>query len=107
MSSEIFINLIVVFSAALTIGTIVRYVVPGRVKHGLMLVPAFAIVFALLVWEICVWAGLPAEWTQLAWLILLVLTAGVTVVFTLWLTRRRNTEDAAALNSALARIRTL
>ena len=107
MSNEIFINLIVVFSAALSVGTIVRYVVPGRVKHGLLLVPAFAIVFALLVWEISVWSGLPTEWTQLAWLILLVLTAGVTVWFALWITRRRDAEDAAALNSALTGIRTL
>lgn len=107
MDTTRLIDLVIVFSSALVVGTVVRYLVPGRIKHGLMLVPAFAVVFALLVWEISVWAGLPAEFGQLAWLILLVLTAGVTVAFALVLVRRRTVADDDMLATALAGIRTL
>jgi len=107
VSSALFIDLVVVFSSALAIGTIVRYAIPGRVKHGLLLVPGFAIVFALIVWEIAVWSGMPSDWNQLAWVILLILTAGATVWFALWLTRRRSAEDENALASALTGIRAL
>lgn len=101
------IDLIVVFSSALVVGTILRYAIPGRIKHGLLLVPSFAIVFALLVWEISIWAGLPGEFAQLGWLILLVLTAGATAAFTIVLVRRRNHADDEKLASALAGIRAL
>lgn len=107
MDTVALIDLVVVFSSALVVGTIIRYAIPGRIKHGLMLVPAFAIVFALLVWEISVWAGLGGEFAQLAWLILLVITAGATVAFTLLLVRRRNHADDEMLASALAGIRAL
>lgn len=107
MTNALLIDLVVVFSSALVIGTIVRYAIPGRVKHGLLLIPAFAIVFAMLVWEIAVWAGMPSDWNQLAWVILLVITSGATVWFTLWLTRRRSVDDDKALASALSGIRAL
>ena len=107
MLDTLFIDLVIVFAAALAIGTIVRYSIPGRVKHGLLLVPAFAVVFAVIVWEISVWAGMPNDWKQLAWLVLFVLTAGATVWFTLWLTRRRTAQDDAALAASLAGIRAL
>lgn len=107
MNTTIFIDLIVVFSSALVIGTIVRYVIPGRIKHGLMLVPAFSVVFALVVWEISVWAGVPADWAQFAWLVLLVLTSGATVAFAMVVTRRRTRDDESRLSSALQGLRTL
>lgn len=107
MNTVAFVDLVVVFASALVIGTIVRYVVPGRVKHGLLLIPGFAIVFSLLVWEISVWAGLSHDFALPAWLVLLVLTSGATAWFTIWLIRRRNTDDEKALTSALAGIRSL
>jgi hypothetical protein len=107
MDTTVLIDLVVVFSAALAVGTIVRYALPGRVKHGLLLVPSFAIVFALLVWEISIWAGLGGEFGQLALLILIVVTAGATVAFTLVLVRRRTRSDDAMLTTALAGIRAL
>jgi hypothetical protein len=107
MDTTVLIDLVVVFSCALVVGTIVRYALPGRVKHGLLLVPSFAIVFALLVWEISIWAGLGGEFGQLALLILMVVTAGVTVAFTLVLVRRRTRSDDAMLTAALAGIRAL
>jgi amino acid transporter len=107
MLNALFIDLVIVFAFALAIGTIVRYVIPGRLKHGLLLVPAFAVVFAVLIWEIAVWSGMPTEWNQLAWLILFLLTAGATVAFTILLTRRRSAQDDAALAASLAGIRAL
>jgi hypothetical protein len=107
MDTTVLIDLVVVFSAALVVGTIVRYALPGRVKHGLLLVPSFAIVFALLVWEISIWAGLGGEFGQLALLILILVTAGATVAFTLVLVRRRTRSDDAMLTTALAGIRAL
>jgi hypothetical protein len=107
METVALIDLVVVFSSALVVGTIIRYAIPGRIKHGLLLIPSFAIVFALLVWEISVWAGVGGEFAQLAWLILLVVTAGVTLAFTLILVRRRTHSDDAMLASALTGIRSL
>jgi hypothetical protein len=107
MDTTTLIDLVIVFASALVVGTILRYVLPGRIKHGLMLLPAFAIVFALPVWEISIWAGLPAEFGQLAWLILLVITAGATVAFALILVRRRTASDERMLATALAGIRSL
>lgn len=107
MDTTVLIDLVVVFSCALVVGTIVRYAIPGRVKHGLLLVPSFAIVFALLVWEISIWAGLGGDFGQLALLILMVLTAGATVAFSVLLVRRRTHADDEKLASALAGIRTL
>jgi hypothetical protein len=107
METVALIDLVVVFSSALVVGTIIRYAIPGRIKHGLLLIPSFAIVFALLVWEISVWAGIGGEFAQLAWLILLVVTAGVTLAFTLILVRRRTHSDDAMLASALTGIRSL
>jgi hypothetical protein len=107
METVALIDLVVVFSSALVVGTIIRYAIPGRIKHGLLLIPSFAIVFALLVWEISVWAGVGGEFAQLAWLILLVVTAGVTLAFTLSLVRRRTHSDDAMLASALTGIRSL
>ena len=107
METVALIDLVVVFSSALVVGTIIRYAIPGRIKHGLLLIPSFAIVFALLVWEISVWAGVGGEFAQLAWLILLVVTAGVTLAFTLILVRRRTHSDDAMLASALNGIRSL
>ena len=107
MNTASLVDLVIVFASALVVGTIVRYAIRGRVKHGLLLVPSFAIVFALLVWEISVWAGLPAEFGQLAWLILLVLTIAVTLTFTILLVRRRTTADDAMLAAGLSGIRAL
>jgi len=107
METVALIDLVVVFSSALVVGTIIRYAIPARIKHGLLLIPSFAIVFALLVWEISVWAGVGGEFAQLAWLILLVVTAGVTLAFTLILVRRRTHSDDAMLASALTGIRSL
>lgn len=107
MNTAVFVDLVVVFASALVIGTIVRYVVPGRIKHGLLLIPGFAIVFSLLVWEIGVWAGLSHDVALPAWLILLVVASGATTWFTFWLIRRRNASDETALTSALANIRSL
>jgi hypothetical protein len=107
MDTATLVDLVIVFSSSLVVGTILRYAIPGRIKHGLLLVPGFAIVFSLLVWEISVWAGLPSEFGQLAWLILLVVTAAVTAAFTLITVRRRSASDEAMLSSALAGVRSL
>jgi hypothetical protein len=50
---------------------------------------------------------MPNDWKQLAWLVLFVLTAGATVWFTLWLTRRRTAQDDSTLAASLAGIRAL
>ncbi|NBX22642.1 MAG: hypothetical protein EBR52_00710 [Microbacteriaceae bacterium] len=104
MDTATLIDLVIVFASSLVVGTILRYAIPGRIKHGLLLVPGFAIVFSLLVWEISVWAGLPSEFGQVAWLILLVLTTGVTAAFTLIVVRRRTASDDTMLATALARV---
>ncbi|HWL59377.1 MAG TPA: hypothetical protein VNQ48_00640 [Microbacteriaceae bacterium] len=53
------IAFVLVIAAA--IGLIIRYLVPGRESHGLLLLPATATVIATGLWAILVWLGLPFD----------------------------------------------
>ena len=53
------IAFVLVIAAA--IGVIIRYLVPGRATHGLLLVPATATVTGIGLWAILVWFGMPFD----------------------------------------------
>jgi len=50
------IAFVIVIAAALGLG--VRYLVPGRDEHGLLVIPAVAASVATGLWAILVWSGL-------------------------------------------------
>lgn len=84
------IVLIVTFAGL--IGAAVRYLVPGRDRHGLFLLPAVGIMIGSLVFVATVWiVGDPRSvWP---WLISLVLTLGGSVGLAWWLPRNRDALD--------------
>lgn len=45
----------------LGIGAVVRYAIPGRRSHGLMLVPAVGMIVAAVVWAGATWIGWKAD----------------------------------------------
>ena len=53
------IAFVIVIAAAIGLG--IRYLVPERRSHGLLLVPAVAAIAATGLWAILVWLGLPFD----------------------------------------------
>ena len=87
----------------LIIGLIVRYSIPGRDRMGAILIPGTAMAAAAVIWEILTWLHMPYNGGWI-WVITLGVTAIKSVIFDLWLTRRRTKHDeetyAAALKGA-------
>jgi hypothetical protein len=83
-----------VIGAAISLG--VRYVVPGRQWHGLLLVPTVGAAATAAIWVICVWLGLTFDGGWI-WVIALVLgpLAGLGVAIAL--PKRREAADEALL----------
>lgn len=85
-------EIVLVFTAAALIGALVRYLVPGRDRHGMIALPALQVGLATLLFTIAMWAGLGPRsiWT---WLIALVLSTAAHVWVALWLPGHRDRED--------------
>lgn len=79
-----------VIGAALSLG--VRYLVPGRQWHGLLLVPMIGAAATAAIWVICVWLGLTFDGGWI-WVIALVLGPLVALGLALVLPKRRETAD--------------
>jgi type II secretory pathway component PulM len=87
-------ELVLVVTFAGLIGAATRYMVPGRDRHGLGLLPSVGVIVGTLTFVIAVWAGL-APRSVWAWLISLGLTVMVTVWLAIWLPKKRDTDDEA------------
>ncbi len=85
---------VTVIGAALSLG--VRYLVPGRETHGLLLVPLVGAAATAGVWAICVWLGLTFDGGWI-WVIALVLGPLAALAVALLLPKRRALADAALL----------
>lgn len=80
---------VTVIGAALSVG--VRYVVPGRQTHGLLLVPLAGAAATAAIWAICVWIGLPFDG---GWIWVIALVGGPLVALALALTLPKRREQA-------------
>jgi hypothetical protein len=85
---------VTVIGAAFALG--VRYVVPGRQTHGLLLVPMVGAAATAAVWAICVWLGLTFDGGWI-WVISLVLGPLTALAVALVLPKRRAAADDALL----------
>lgn len=85
---------VTVIGGALSLG--VRYLVPGRETHGLLLIPMVGAAATSAVWAICVWLGLTFD-GGLIWVISLVLGPLVALAVAIVLPKRRDAADAALL----------
>ena len=85
---------VTVIGAALSLG--MRYIVPGRETHGLLLVPAVGAAATAAVWAICVWIGLTFDGGWI-WVIALVAGPLAALATALVLPKRRAAADAALL----------
>jgi len=85
---------VTVIGAALALG--IRYVVPGRQTHGLLLVPMVGAAATAAVWAICVWIGLTFDGGWI-WVISLVLGPLAALAVALVLPKRRAAADDALL----------
>lgn len=87
-------ELVLVITFALVIGTAIRYVVPGRRLHGLVVLPAATIAVASVAWTIATWAGLEAT-SVWPWVASLAPATLATIVLALELPKRRKAHDDA------------
>jgi hypothetical protein len=85
---------VTVIGSAFALG--VRYLVPGRETHGLLLVPMVGAAATASVWAICVWLGLPFDGGWI-WVISLVLGPLAALALALLLPTRRNAADGELL----------
>ncbi|NHF61702.1 hypothetical protein [Microcella pacifica] len=85
---------VTVIGASISLG--VRYLVPGRQTHGLLLVPAVGAAATAAVWAVCVWLGLTFDGGWI-WVIALVLGPLASLAVALALPKRRETADAELL----------
>ena len=85
---------VTVIGAALSLG--VRYAVPGRQTHGLLLVPAVGASATAVVWVVCLWLGLTFDGGWI-WVISLVLGPLAAFAVAFVLPKRRDAADAALL----------
>ncbi len=87
-------ELLFVTVIAAGIGLIVRYTLPERHSHGLLLIPAVATVATAIVWVALLWAGLTFDGTWI-WVASLGAAVIASLVAALLLPRRRAEADAA------------
>jgi hypothetical protein len=85
---------VTVIGAAISLG--VRYVVPGRQTHGLLLVPLAGAAATAAIWAICVWIGLPFDGGWI-WVIALVGGPLVAIAVAVLLPKRREQADVELL----------
>lgn len=85
-------ELVLVVTFAGLIGGALRYMIPGRDRHGLGLMPSVAIMVGSLTFVASVWLGL-APRSVWPWVIALGLAAAVVVWLGVWLPKRRDADD--------------
>ena len=85
-------ELVLVITFAGLIGGALRYMIPGRDRHGLGLMPSVAIMVASLAFVASVWLGL-APRSVWPWVISLGLATAAVVWLGVWLPRKRDADD--------------
>jgi len=85
-------ELVLIVTAAGLIGTALRYLLPGRDRHGLALMPAAGVIIGSLAWTLAVWVGLEpgSVWP---WILSLGLTLAGTVAIGILVPKRRDEAD--------------
>lgn len=89
-------EIVLVFTLAAIIGAAVRYMVPGRDRHGMIALPALQVGVATLLFVAAMWVGLEPR-SVWPWLIALVLSTGAHVWVALWLPGARDRADEELL----------
>lgn len=89
---------VTVIGAALALG--VRYAVPGRETHGLLLVPAIGAAATAATWVLLVWLGFTFDGGWI-WALSLVIGPAVALAFALLLPPRRRAADQQLLASLM------
>jgi hypothetical protein len=87
-------ELVLIVTFAGILGAAVRYMVPGRDRHGLGLLPSVGVIIGSLAWSLVVWLGAPPE-TFIPWLISLGLATAGTIGLAVWLPKKRDDDDSA------------
>lgn len=87
-------EIVLVVTFAGLIGAAIRYMVPGRDRHGLGLMPSLGVAVGALTYVIAVWAGL-APRSVWPWVISLGLTVAACVWVGIWLPKKRDADDEA------------
>ncbi len=87
-------ELVLVVTAAALIGAAVRYLVPGRDRHGLIALPALQVALASVLFVAAMWLGLEPR-SIWAWLIALVISTAAHIVVAIWLPGARDRADKA------------
>ena len=87
-------ELVLIITGAGLLGLVARYVIPGRDRHGLALMPASGVIIGSVVWAICVWIGLSPV-TPWPWLISFGATVIGIIALGIVLPGRRDAADAA------------
>lgn len=85
-------ELVLIVTFAALIGGGLRYVIPGRDRHGLVLLPSLQVAIAAILWSSAVWLGLEPS-TVWPWLVSLVPATVATVWLGITLPRKRDAED--------------
>lgn len=85
-------ELVLIVTFAALIGGALRYVIPGRDRHGLVLLPAFTVAIAAILWSSAVWLGLGPS-TVWPWLVALLPAAIATIWLGIVLPKQRDRED--------------
>jgi hypothetical protein len=85
-------ELVLVVTFAGLIGTTLRYIVPGRDRHGLAMMPSAGVIIGSVIWVVAIWVGLDAQ-TPWPWVISLGLTLIGTGVLGIMVPRRRDQAD--------------
>jgi hypothetical protein len=89
---------VTVIGASLSLG--MRYLVPGRQTHGVLLVPMVGAAATAAVWVACVWLGLTFDGGWI-WVIALVVGPLISLALALVIPKRREAADAALLESLM------
>lgn len=89
-------ELVLVFTFAALIGAAIRYMVPGRDRHGMIALPALQVGLATLLFVVAMWLGLEPRsvWT---WVISLVGSTAAHIAVAIWLPKQRDAADEALL----------
>jgi len=86
-------ELVLVVTFAGLIGTAVRYILPGRERHGLAMMPAAGVIAGSLGWVLAIWVGLDASGVW-AWVLSLGLALVTVVALGILVPKRRDEADA-------------
>lgn len=84
----------------LFIGSLIRYVIPGRSTYGAALLPAVGAIVAAVVWAALTWLGWKFDGGWI-WVVTLVASGLVTLALAILLPRRRRAADADLLNALI------